>query len=96
MRKFIQNLYSKFNGICQSCGVKTSFLDFEYIEPQNKMSVRRRLGPTYPTREHLIPKCILRGKRLEDNITLFCFSCNNGASVEVALVRKELDLNGTV
>lgn len=89
----IKSLYEKFRGICQRCGIKTSFDDYTYIDPDNPTKVRRRLGRTYPTKEHLIPRCLLKGQ-LENNLTLYCYGCNNDDAKYVNIVRMEMDRQG--
>lgn len=83
----ILKLYEKYKGVCQSCGILTSFDDI--IRERNVF----RLGNTHPTIEHIVPKVLLgpTERNLRRNLTLFCYKCNNGGSGRISLIGKLLE-----
>ena len=74
-----QKLIDKYGGICQQCGVKTNLKDYTNIIRHGKK--HKKIGPTFPTIEHIVPRC-LNGNGEKNNITLLCSKCNGKNSVQ--------------
>lgn len=65
-------MFDFYRGICQCCGIQTSFEDYTSL---GGIDGHRILGPTYPTLEHIVPRAF-NGTANKDNVTLFCSKCN--------------------
>lgn len=81
-------LYITYKGICQNCGIRTSYNDFKYIKKEDIQY--KQLGPTFPTVEHIVPRC-MGGSSNIDNLTLYCHRCNNIGSLYVLQMRLEIN-----
>lgn len=74
-----QKLIQKFEGICQQCFIQTSEKDYTTIIRHGRK--HRKIGPTFPTVEHIVPRC-LNGNGEWSNLTLLCLQCNGKNSIQ--------------
>lgn len=70
-KNHLRRIHRYHAGICQICGVETSFDDYTHNEIDGSLIP----GSRYPTREHIVDIHISKDDS-DGNVTLACNTCN--------------------